>query len=339
MSKRKRALATSGICLVLAALSASKGLSQGKVPMRLQHTQSVAKISTAPAPEGPASSSAYTFTIFDFPGSLATYGGSLNLGATASKQEIVSEYAATPSSTAGRGFVLDLSSSKGVVTEAFSPVNYPGSVSTSAEGVNDSGQIVGLYTDSSGVLHGWELSGGQFTAINVPSSGWTAAEGINDAGDIVGSYYLGGTLGFEYSGGTYTTIQVPNAEYTEPVGINNNGDIVGQDYLDGAAVGFEYSGGTYTTIEVPGATSTSPVGINDSGEIVGVYCTASCAAENGEFGQQGFLLSGGVYTTISIPGAANTLVYSISDAGVIAGQYTDGNYATGLQHGFIGVPK
>jgi len=55
---------------------------------------------------------------------------------------------------------------------------------------NDQGQIVGSYTDSSGVLHGFLCQGGTFSGIDVPFSGVTATEvsGINDRGEIVGRY-------------------------------------------------------------------------------------------------------------------------------------------------------
>src|SRR5579872_1412976 len=73
----------------------------------------------------------------------------------------------------------------------------PGGIarSTSAQGINPAGNIVGFYVDAIGMSHGYLLSPGQFTTIDVPGSLAgvsgalpTVARGINPAGDIVGNY-------------------------------------------------------------------------------------------------------------------------------------------------------
>jgi probable HAF family extracellular repeat protein len=49
----------------------------------------------------------------------------------------------------------------------FTPVNDPlGVKGTFAEGVNDAGQIVGYFEDSSGVNHGFLDTNGTYTTIN-----------------------------------------------------------------------------------------------------------------------------------------------------------------------------
>src|SRR5215217_4682083 len=64
---------------------------------------------------------------------------------------------------------------------------------TAACGINNRGQIVGLYNDESG-QHGFLLSGGTYTTINFPgaSTQGTQAQGINNRGDIVGVYSVNG---------------------------------------------------------------------------------------------------------------------------------------------------
>jgi len=73
---------------------------------------------------------------------------------------------------------------------------------TRAQGINDQGQIVGFYVDSSGATHGFLYSGGTYTTLDDPlGTGGTFAQGINDQGQIVG-YYIdsSNTLhGFLYS--------------------------------------------------------------------------------------------------------------------------------------------
>jgi probable HAF family extracellular repeat protein len=57
---------------------------------------------------------------------------------------------------------------------------------TTASGINNMGQIVGQYGDSSGHAHGFLLSGGIYTTLDDPSATFgTTASGINDMGQIV----------------------------------------------------------------------------------------------------------------------------------------------------------
>jgi probable HAF family extracellular repeat protein len=59
---------------------------------------------------------------------------------------------------------------------------------TEAYGINDFGQIVGLYFDASNHAHGFLYTGGTFTTLDDPSATSTLAQGINDNGQIVGLY-------------------------------------------------------------------------------------------------------------------------------------------------------
>jgi probable HAF family extracellular repeat protein len=68
---------------------------------------------------------------------------------------------------------------------------------TEAFGINDSGQIVGLFLDGTGP-HGFLYTAGIFTTIDNPSAtSDTVAFGINNSGQIVGAFSDGtGTHGF-----------------------------------------------------------------------------------------------------------------------------------------------
>lgn len=46
--------------------------------------------------------------------------------------------------------------------------------------------MVGYYTDSESVTHGFSYKGGKYTAFNVPKAKDTIAFGINDSGQIAG---------------------------------------------------------------------------------------------------------------------------------------------------------
>ena len=287
------------------------------------------QVTTQAAGTPPAISASYAFTVLNFPGTLQTVGFGINSGAASSKIEIVGAVGTNaspgPIGYTG-GFLMHYAKAKGTTVEAFGSVNFPGAIQQVANGVNDSGEIVGFYEDSSGVVHGYLESGGVFTTIDVPFSGATATgpEAINNSGEIVGIWDDATTShGFLLSGGTYTSFDYPGAVLTEALDMNNSGEIVG-DYVDATGIqhGFSLSGGIYAIFDPPGSTATGGNGINDAGEIVGSYCvTSECAANFATL--QGFVLSGGTYTTIAIPGATETIATQINDKGVIVGLYVD----------------
>lgn len=75
---------------------------------------------------------------------------------------------------------------------AFSPVNMPGaggSFGTQANGINDLGDIVGVYTDAQDNLHGMLLHHGRYSAVDYPGSFASECHTINDLGDVTGLYY------------------------------------------------------------------------------------------------------------------------------------------------------
>jgi uncharacterized membrane protein len=82
--------------------------------------------------------------------------------------------------TCSRGFLLEGST--------FTSIDVPGATVTQVSGVNDVGQIVGVYYDGS--LHGFLYDGTSFETIDVPGAFLTAVTGINNAGQIVGRYVV-----------------------------------------------------------------------------------------------------------------------------------------------------
>jgi probable HAF family extracellular repeat protein len=132
----------------------------------------------------------------------------------------------------------------GCLTAAcFTSISDPlGAEGTYVEGVNDAGEMVGVYIDGAGGHHGFLYSGGTFMTIDDPlgtgvtgASPYTVLDGINNLDQIVGFYVNGGGIGgFSYSGGVYTAIDDPSAIMTNadegiaPVGINDAGQISGE---------------------------------------------------------------------------------------------------------------
>ena len=138
--------------------------------------------------------------------------------------------------------------------------------SRDALGINDAGQIVGDYEDSTGE-HGFLYSGGTYTTLNDPlGTDGTFASGINDAGHIVGYYYdsSGTAHGFLYSDGTYTTLDDPlGTRAPMRFGINDAGQIVGFYY--------DSSGSGHGFLANPSSSTTPPPPTSVQQEILGLY--------------------------------------------------------------------
>lgn len=218
----------------------------------------------------------------------------------------------------------------------FSSVAVPGADNTYAQGINNLGQMLLLFTNSANVDGASVLyTNGVLAPISVPGANYTLASGINDLGQIVGSYNVGGVGGigavfrsFLYTDGMFTTINVPGAEVTSAQDINNLGQIVGGfSYSSGQGYGFLASNGNFTTISIAGANLVDAIGINDLGEIVGRV--------DGLNGTKGFVDINGIITTITVPGAETTIAEAVNDNGQIVGIFQD---ASGVVHGFLATP-
>lgn len=122
----------------------------------------------------------------------------------------------------------------------------PGAVRTEHIGLNNYGQIAGLYVDTDNLIHGYLRTGRALTVVDVPGASETAAVKVNDQGQVVGVYEVGDNTchGFLWENGTVTRIDFPGAVATRAFGINDLGDVVGS-YLDtnGTAHGFLLRGG------------------------------------------------------------------------------------------------
>jgi hypothetical protein len=159
----------------------------------------------------------------------------------------------------------------------FSAVSFPKASSTQAIGINDGGDVVGLYVDSTGLQHGYVKKGKKYTSIDVTGDTSTEAWGINNKGQIAvfAINSAGGYEGFVYNGKTFKKISDPNAGSSGTIvrDVNNKGDVTGA-YFNSASqeVGFLFHGGKYYDVADPKANNnTRPDGVNDKLEIVGRY--------------------------------------------------------------------
>lgn len=72
---------------------------------------------------------------------------------------------------------------------AYTSIDFPGAASTAVSGINDAGQIIGTYVDTSGNEHGFVLTGGNFLTMDEPrATTATVPTGINNLGQVAGWY-------------------------------------------------------------------------------------------------------------------------------------------------------
>lgn len=136
----------------------------------------------------------------------------------------------------------------------FTTLHVPGAStgSVQAGGINNSGQIVGAFSNSTG-RHGFLDTAGVITSIDVLGGTDTLAAGINDAGQIVGSYCPAtGTClsqSFLDTNGGFTSVTGNNFSSSFPMGINNKGQIAGwfsTSFVEFSQHGFLASNGVIT---------------------------------------------------------------------------------------------
>jgi probable HAF family extracellular repeat protein len=231
----------------------------------------------------------------DVPGALSTYPEDINDGGV-----VVGAYTVAGGDVccASYGFVR-------TPDGRFVTIDYPASTSdvpsTWLFGINNDGQMVGVYNDfdlttrSSRGVHGFLFDGVTFTPVDAPSPGSrvhvpvTYANGINDAGVIVGGYNDDTEFqtrhGFRLVNGVFTTLDVPAnlGTFTDLFDINNRGVVVGEtDGCDSLAFVLDPGRGVACIVGTPiGNPKVRPslaFGLNDAGQIVGVTDAASRSA-------------------------------------------------------------
>jgi uncharacterized membrane protein len=115
------------------------------------------------------------FTHLDYPGARDTIPFGIN-----SQGDIVGNWDTTQSST-GHGFVF----SRGRMISFDAPNANPDG--TAANGINDSGEVVGAYVGHDGHFHAFLREGSTFITLDCPGALDTIAWGINSAGQIAGN--------------------------------------------------------------------------------------------------------------------------------------------------------
>jgi probable HAF family extracellular repeat protein len=225
-------------------------------------------------------------------------------------------------------------------------IDVPGARGTTAQKINNRGQITGVYSETSpdtqdlnALARGFLLDRGKFTRIDAVQ---TRAVGINNRGQVVGEYTdaAGMVHGFLWDKGQFTTIDVPGAAGTSAVDINDRGQIVGvhaDDPIGATGLhGFLLNRGVYTTFVAPDALVTQPFDINNRGQIVGNAINDLAGTT-----PRAFMLAEGVegdFTPIDFPGAPSTAAFGLNDRGQITGTYVNPNAAPDDQPSPVRMP-
>lgn len=271
-----------------------------------------------------------TITAFDPPGdaSGATLGGLNDAG------EVVGYYYGYygNSNLTEVGFLRDASGN-------FTNIVPSGSTYTTADGINNNGEIAGTWVDSSDGVHGFVYQAGTYTSFNVPGATSIYGVLINNNGEVAGYYYDSNNYSHGFvrdPSGTVTTIDAP-AGYTDLLifGLNDNGQVTGWYGVGSGSsfvnYGFIWQAGSFTTFDgSPTLALTFPQSINLAGTVVGYSCNNGIC--------DGFVRNPlGAISSLSVSGAYSTEPSEVNAGGTIAGIWVDSPSAYYLRHGFIEV--
>jgi hypothetical protein len=152
--------------------------------------------------------------------------------------------------------------------------NYPGAVYTGVNGINNNGDVIGQWEDSSNQFQGYLLINGQYTNLQFPGGSNTNPSGLNDKDTVVGTFLDSSFTqhGFVYSAGKYQQVDFPGASSTALADINDNNEMVGWYWpAQGQITGMVYINGQFKSLVIPNASDgTSISAVNKLGHIAGV---------------------------------------------------------------------
>jgi uncharacterized membrane protein len=216
----------------------------------------------------------------------------------------------------------------------FTAVNVAGATATEVLGINDYGDIVGVYQLPGPLnFHGFLRHNGEFTTIDSPRAQFgTTAFAINRDGTVVGSY--DDAHGFIYSPGKYRTLDAPRLQgepaNTQLNGINNLGWIAGQVFTGGNWRGFWIAGNDWDFLEPRGASDNQVTGINGRGDVVGCHdATSGFISFHAESSKES-------ETSEKFPAQERlaSCVSAVNFARVVVGNY----FTVKQPYGFLGIP-
>jgi hypothetical protein len=224
--------------------------------------------------------------------------------------------------------------------EVITTFDYPGAGNqTLPQKINERGDVVGEYIDSSGVVRGFvRFSDGSFSDPIVDPNdnvGFTEGRGINNSRTVNGDYVAsdGTVQSFFLSNGTFTEYAVPGAVQTNLLSINDAGNFTGAFDPDGSGIfqAFVSVGGTLTSYSVPGAAGgTFSYEINNSNHLVVGYFIDGSGILHGQYRDA----NGALHFPIDPSGSTATVLFGLNDKNWVVGRYA----SAGVTHGLFFLP-
>jgi hypothetical protein len=225
---------------------------------------------------------------------------------------------------------------RGATIDVIETFDYPGSLLTRPQKINDHGAIAGLFIDAStGASEGFIRSrGGIFTnPIIEPNTdaAFTELRGINNARITCGDYTTSDGVfhGFFRSHTTFTDYNISSA-FTIVLGINDAGDFSGSfiDDADGIQKAYVSIGGTVTGFSVPDAAASLAYQINASNQATGYYIANSDGLTHGYLRDA----DGTLTFPIDPAGSTGTILFGNNASNWVVGRYAD---ESGVTHGLF----
>jgi probable HAF family extracellular repeat protein len=220
------------------------------------------------------------------------------------------------------GVLLSLSAVRPTSAQQYEIVDLGtlGGNSSRANGISESGIIVGLAALPSSAQHSviWDESG--IVDMGLPPGSFGTAVAVNDAGQVA-CYGEGNPQTYQaffWENGIWTPTGVlPGHSESIARDIDSAGRIVGSSFILGQEHrAVMWDAGVVTDLGTLGGSSNA-YGINDAGQVVG-YSLANLP--DGELGLRGFLWENGEMTALEpLPGEVATEAYDVNDAGDVVG--------------------
>lgn len=229
---------------------------------------------------------------------------------------------------------------------AFADLGTFGGLNSSANAINDLGQVVGAANTAGGESHAFVTSGGSLQDLGTLGGSGSVAWDINNHGVIVGSANTGAEpdsyyqQAFRYAGGSMTALgTLPGGAGSDAYAINNKGLIGGASYQGEITVpeypfyATFFRGGGVDPIGAPDLGNSAIYGLNDLGQAVGGIPTSTITHAS-----HAFLYEGGVITDLGTldAGFDDSIAWDINKLGQIVGtssvQLSETNYG---YHGFL----
>lgn len=228
-------------------------------------------------------------------------------------------------------------------------IDYPGAQWTLLEGIGPGGEITGMYTDTSGVFHGFVLRRGMFQSIDYPGAAYTDVRALSPGGDLLGNYAMPGentSLAITPGGaplnihgfvlkrdGSLVPLAYPGHPNMITQRILPDGSVLGcihdHDYM-ASMRGFLWNRGVWTALDGSLDGLNVPDSMNngatpDLGQITGLFTDLATNKVHA------YVIQNGTFSALDYPGSTSTRAWDMNPGGAIVGDYGD---ATGT-HGFL----